>query len=260
VSKRIPLFPFLEIETSGDCNRTCGTCIRNSHPDRDAVSSWFGGNALPTGVVLDILHQARDLGFTGPVNLSHYNEPMLDSRLALFGRTVKALGFSGVMIVTNGDLITAERAAELDGVIDHISVSLYMPEPVRSKREAWLRSLFRTTAISMAGGVHIPTHFSPGAAGAPYAFASPVDLDAAGLAERHRRRACDEPTRRMVINHRGDMLLCCDDLTGHFDLGNVNEQSLEALWFSERHQQLIETLLQASGRAMHPWCASCPRS
>ena len=143
--------------------------------------------------------------------------------------------------------MTAAIAAELDGILDRLVVALYMDEPIKSERGRWIEQLFKTTTLQFTGGVHVPTHFSP-------------LFDVRALARQHGDHPCSEPQRRMIVNHRGDMLLCCDDLIGHFDLGNVRERSLEDLWFSERHQTLVRSLQQRGGRAIHSHCLSCPRA
>jgi radical SAM protein with 4Fe4S-binding SPASM domain len=246
IEKRIPLFGQLEIETSSTCNRTCDACIRNSHPDRDAVAPWFEPNKMPTETVLRLFTEARNMGFGGTVCLQHYNEPLQDERLAAFGRAAKDVGFPYVFTCTNADFMTEERAAELDGTFDELQIALYMKEPVKSKREAWLRTLFHKTRLTFTGGGFIPTHYSP---------VFPVKV----LAAQHQLRPCSEPLRRMIVNHRGDMLMCCDDMTGHFALGNVHEKSLEELWYGARHQDLVLALQRAGGRSAHPHCLSCPR-
>lgn len=186
------------------------------------------------------------MGFNGTVCLQHYNEPLQDERLASFGRAAKEMGFSYVFTCTNADFMNEERAAELDGTFDELLIALYMKEPVKSKREAWLRTLFHKTRLTFTGGGFIPTHYSP---------VFPVKV----LAAQHESRPCSEPLRRMIVNHRGDMLMCCDDMVGHFSLGNVHEKSLEELWYSERHQQLVLALQHPGGRTAHPHCLSCPR-
>ena len=101
------------------------------------------------------------MGFGGTVCLQHYNEPLQDERLAAFGRAAKDVGFPYVFTCTNADFMTEERAAELDGTFDELQIALYMKEPVKSKREAWLRTLFHKTRLTFTGGGFIPTHYSP---------------------------------------------------------------------------------------------------
>lgn len=246
LNRRIPLFHQLEIETKSSCNRTCEACIRNSHPDREAVRPWFEENEMSAETVQRLLAEATSLGFSGSVCLQHYNEPLMDPRIGVFGKLAKDMGFAHVFTCTNADLMTAERAAELDGVFDEMLVALYMGEAVKAKREAWLRSLFTKTKLTFTGGGFIPTHYSP---------VYPVE----SLARKHVTKPCREPTRRMIVNHRGDMLLCCDDLVGTFALGNVRDHTLEELWFGERHQDLVLALLEPGGRKVHPHCEACPR-
>jgi radical SAM protein with 4Fe4S-binding SPASM domain len=246
ITKRIPLFAQLEIETSSTCNRTCGGCIRNSHPDREAVKPWFEDNELPTDTILRLMREAQDIGFRGQVCLQHYNEPLQDPRIGQLGALAKGMGFSHVFICTNADYMNEKRAAELDGRFDQIVVALYMGEPTKSKRADWLRTLFTRTRLTFTGGVFIPTHYSP---------VFPVEA----LARQHAGHPCHEPLYRMIVNHRGDMLMCCDDMTGHFDLGNVRDHTIEELWYGERHQDFVLALQNAGGRSAHPHCLSCPR-
>ena len=64
---------------------------------------------------------------------------------------------------------------------------------------------------------------------------------------------------RMIVDHRGEMLLCCEDIVGLWRLGNVAEQTVEELWRSEKHQTILATLSEAGGREAYPFCRSCPR-
>ena len=68
----------LDIETIGNCNRRCPTCIRNSHPDREKLESWFENNLLPETVIYSAVDDVMKMGFDGHICLSHYNEPLMD--------------------------------------------------------------------------------------------------------------------------------------------------------------------------------------
>jgi len=61
----------------------------------------------------------------------------------------------------------------------------------------------------------------------------------------------------MLIQHDGEVCLCCEDTSGAFQLGNVYDRSLEELWFSERHVEIIETLI-AGRREDYDLCRNCP--
>jgi len=241
------LFKYLDLETVSICNRHCPTCIRNSHPNKEATSSWFEYNLLPMETIVEALNQCSDLGFTGGVCLSHYNEPLKDERIAEIARIVKAYEqFHPIYLHTNGDFLTEALANSLDGVLDKILVSLYMSEPKKSERAEWVKSLFHTTyATPLTASWHIATHFSP-------------KFDVKALAESHRGRACPEADIRVIINHRSQFLLCCDDFIGNFNLGYFPETSIKDYWFGKR-LTIAKDLREAGGRNKYSYCITCPR-
>jgi radical SAM protein with 4Fe4S-binding SPASM domain len=70
---------------------------------------------------------------------------------------------------------------------------------------------------------------------------------------------CHRPLIRMLIQYDGEMCNCCEDTHGAFGLGNVYEHSLEELWFSERHREIVESLI-AGEREKYRLCRNCPMS
>jgi len=241
-----PLFNYLDFETVGSCNRTCRTCIRNSHPDRNALASWFGPNYLAEELIYDAIDQALALGFRGGVCLSHYNEPTMDERLPTIAHRVRSYSdLDTVHMNTNGDFITPKLAAELDGAFDFIIVTPYMRDPLKSERAAWLPTIFKETEIRMVTErPHMPTHFTPA-----------HDLE--GLVKIAQGMSCNL-TRRTIINHRRQYLLCCDDVIGNFDLGTFPEISIKDYWVGIR-QKIANDLSRAGGRVSYPYCMSCPK-
>jgi hypothetical protein len=152
-----------------------------------------------------------------------------------------------VALNTNGDFINEELAEELDGKVDKMIVTLYMDEPTKSYRKDWIKSLFHSTYVEIITmSDHIPTHFSPA-------------FDVKALAEKYKNRPCSEPQMRVVINHRQQYLLCCDDVIGNFDLGTFPETSIRDYWFGEKHMSIMNNLKNTGGRLLRPYCATCPR-
>jgi hypothetical protein len=243
----VSLFQFLDLETVSSCNRRCPTCLRNSIPDREAVASWFEPHYLEVDVIGEALDQAVRMGFSGGVWLSHYNEPLMDERIVEIAAEVRRHGkFKRVGFNTNGDYLTPELAAALDPVLDRIIITLYMDEPMKSERAAWMRTLFHhTEAQIITMSEHIPTHFSP-------------KFDVVALAKAHAGHPCIEPAMRLIINHRRQYLLCCDDMIGIFNLGTFPEVPLAEHW-NGVHAAIQARLAQPGGRAWHPHCLACPR-
>ena len=242
------LFNIMDFETMSNCNRACPTCIRNSHPDREAVKSWFGNNYLPEEIIFEALEQAIEMGFAGDVCLSHFNEPLMDERLPEIARSIKEYDhFRMVFLNTNGDYITSELAERLDGKLDRMIVTLYMGEPIKSQRAECIPSLFKKTKIQIiTESEHIPSHFSP-------------KFPVKELAEKYHESNCVEPAMRIIINHRRQYLLCCEDVIGNFDLGYFPDTPLREFWFG-RHAEIQNTLAERGGRHWHPYCETCPKS
>lgn len=240
------IFEHLDFETVGNCNRVCPTCIRNSHPDRDALKPWFSGDLLPISIMCSAIDEAIRMGFSGTVCLSHYNEPLMDKRLVQIVRYLRTK-YSHLYFYfhTNGDYLAEDIAKALDGHLDRIVVTLYMDEPKKSERAQWVHTLFdKTICDVITQSTHIATHFSPN---------HPVKE----LAKAYKEHTCFEPSMRVVINHRRQFLMCCDDVIGNFNLGTFPEKTIAEHW--EEKQELQKKLAVRGGRKWHPYCESCPR-
>lgn len=243
---RTLMFKELDIETVSTCNRSCPTCLRNSSPRADVRERFGKPHYLPTYTVLEILDQAKMIGFTGTVNLSHFNEPLQDERLALFGRYAKdLLVFETVMFHTNGDLLTQRRADSLDGSFDCATVALYDDDSQENRDR--LQNMMPNTRLIWTGGEHIVTHFSPSASLREWV-------------EMSRPQPCRRGAqRRAIIDYRGNLLLCCEDIGAWPSFGNISDTSLYDLWFSNKHMTVLATLNEPGGRERYAYCRSCPR-
>jgi len=252
----IPMFGELDLETVASCNRTCPTCLRNSFPNRGAVSRRFGKQErMPEEIFRKVIDEAIAFGFTGWVNLQHFSEPFQDPRIAKLAGYAKDKGvFSRVYMHSNGDLLTKRKAQTVDGVLDVIRIALYdevggnpMPEEKAAPRRELISSWFTKTEVQWTGGTHVVTHFSP------------TPLLPQYVAQVRPLPCRREAQMRMIIDWRGEMLLCCDDIAGLWTLGNVADNTVEELWHSPRHVEVIETLAQPGGREAYGYCRSCPR-
>ena len=241
------LFQHLEIETIGGCNRSCSWCMRNTEPDRESVRSYFSMSQLPIKDIERIVTESLDFGFNGIVCLSHYNEPLLDDRIVSIATWIRSQGLS-VMMCSNSDQLTVQLARQLDIAFDYIRFSFYMAEPAKARRMEWCRSLFQKCNIETLDGSHIvPTHFSG-------------DFPVVQIAESYREKPCLEPYRRLIINHQGKMLLCCNDLIGRFGLATIYDGlTIGEMWMSESRRKYAESLRHPGGRNVHSHCLTCPR-
>lgn len=257
---RIPLFERLQIESQSNCNRSCWFCPRTY--DRSGRYLDADGDAvlrrMPTEKILDLLDQARAMGFRGRVGFHHYSEPLLDKRNVTLARAARERGMEPYLH-TNGDALrkSDRLCAEVREVYRIIVVGLYDHETDEELSEAktyWRRRLAREDLeFSPIGPRGVGSGHS---IGVPRAMV-PTDPRMAVPDLTFANAPCHRPLIRLIVQHDGEMCNCCEDLHGAFRLGNVHHTSLEDLWFSERHMLVVEDLVHGR-RGNYTLCRNCP--
>ena len=140
----IPLFERLQIESHSHCNRSCWCCPRIL--DRTGTYLDEQGTPvrerMPTALILDLLDQARAMGFRGRAGFHHYSEPLLDTRHLDLARAARERGLQPVL-VTNGDALRHHDAlvTQVREAYAHIIVGLYdyTTEAEKQEAAAWWR-------------------------------------------------------------------------------------------------------------------------
>lgn len=260
MNSELPLFERLQIESQAACNRACWFCPRTH--DRTGTYREAGGgpvtHRMATATILDLLDQARALGFRGPVGFHHYSEPLLDPRNVELAREARRRGLVPYLH-TNGDRLRDDpglcrAVAEVYGLI---VVGLYdyrTADDLRAEQEAWRARLpganlqFSPISPAGAGRVHslgIPRALVPGD---PRLALPDLTYDNA---------PCRRPLIRMIVRHDGGVSNCCEDTYGAFDLGNIHQRPLRDLWWSARHRAVVADLV-AGRRHRYALCRNCP--
>jgi radical SAM protein with 4Fe4S-binding SPASM domain len=257
---RLPLFERLLIESQSNCNRSCWFCPRTyDHSGKYLHEKGKSAiHRMPTERILGLLDQAEVLGFRGPVAFFHYSEPLLDERNLLLAQEARKRGMQP-FTHTNGDVLKHDRRL-CDAVRDAyalIIVGLYDYETNEELEEAkayWRSKLapanLRFSPIARSGA-HSATTVAIPRALVPSNERFPIpDL-------RFDNAPCHRPLIRMIIQHDGAMCLCCEDTYGAFQLGNAYRSSLEQLWSSARHVEVVEDLINGR-REKYELCRNCP--
>ena len=259
---RIPLFERLQIESQSNCNRSCWFCPRTY--DRSGKYLDAEGRAvfheMPTAKILDLLDQAQAMGFEERVAFYHYSEPLLDKRNIMLAREARKRGMKPY-IHTNGDVLRGDDAlcAEIKHSYVFIVVGLYdyqTNEELEAAKTYW-RERLAGTAVEFSP-IGLGEVLSAHSIGVPRALV-PQDSRMGRLDLRYPNAPCHRPLIRLLIRYDGEMCLCCEDTSGAFKLGNVFERSLEQLWYSDRHIEIIESLMGGK-RENYDLCRNCPMS
>ena len=256
----VPLFERLLIESQSNCNRSCWFCPRTY--DRSGKYLDSAGKPqliqMPTEKILDLLDQAQALGFKGGVGFHHYSEPLLDRRNIMLAREARKRGMRPDLH-TNGDVLKHDDAlcAEVKRVYGFIVVGLYdykTNQELEETKRYWLERLVGANLkFSSIGPLGAQSAHSMGI---PKALV-PTDARMAVPDLTYPNGVCYRPLIRMIVQYDGEMCHCCEDVRGDFQLGNVYQKSMEELWYSERHVQVIHDLI-AGKREAYNLCRNCP--
>jgi radical SAM protein with 4Fe4S-binding SPASM domain len=213
---------------------------------------------MATETILGVLDQAEALGFCGRVGFHHYSEPLLDPRNVELAREARRRGMMPYLH-TNGDVLKKDAALREDvsRAYGLIVVGLYdyrTNEELESEKRWWRERLpganVQFNPIARVGARRVYSLASPKAL-------VPSDPRVAAPDLTYSNAPCHRPLVRMIIRHDGGVSNCCEDTSGAFDLGSIHERSLEELWWSERHREVLADLV-AGRRERYPLCRSCP--
>ncbi|MGH7563925.1 MAG: SPASM domain-containing protein [Gemmatimonadota bacterium] len=257
---RTPLFERLQVESQSNCNRSCWFCPRTY--DRSGRYLDTRGepvlHRMPTEKILDLLDQARAMGFRGRVGFHHYSEPLLDKRNVVLAWAARERHMEPYLH-TNGDALRKNErlCAEVREVYRIIVIGLYdyrTNEELEEAKMYWRRRLASEDLdFSPIGPRGVRSGHS---IGVPRALV-PSDVRMAVPDLTFANAPCHRPLIRLIIQHDGEVCNCCEDLHGDFGLGNVHRSSLEDLWYSERHALIVEDLVRGH-RENYALCRNCP--
>lgn len=237
----------LQVETTNICNANCIFCPHHKFKE-------FG--TMSDELYEKIVREASELPKLQLFIPMLTGEPLCDKKFVerlKFAR--ERMPWISIEIYTNGTLLTPEIIDKLKGITDlHISLSLNAITPETRKQmmgldDYWdvIKSMkymesvglpYRTTMVAhpqireleiqtfiKAGGLAIQ---SQSWCGEQYPY------------ERRRWTSCPRALNFMTVRYTGDVCLCCFDPFGKVTFGNLNNQTIEEIWKSQRHREYQE--------------------
>ena len=232
----MPLFSRIEIETINRCNGSCTFCPVNKNDDPRKQEKM-------TDELFDkIINELHELDYSGDVGLFANNEPFLDTRLEAFAKkTRELLPKARIEIYSNGTLIKLERFIEIIPyldllVIDNYNDKLKWHDTVKEIRE-YLKQhpefkskvsirMRKETALMSSRGGQAPNNSKK--------KALPI--------------SCLLPFYHFYIRPDGKTGLCCVDALAKYTIGDVSQQSLKDVWYSETYDKIRELIRQGRDR------------
>ena len=247
----LPLPTEIEISESGICNRQCSFCPR-SDPKYEDIKEFISNE-----LHLKLCKELKDLNYKGTIRYSGFVEPLLDKNIFNLIKMVRDhLPLTNIEIVTNGDPLNKARLLKLfTSGLNKILISAY-----DGKKEAdELEKLCISSGLNLDQYIVRHRYLSE-----ENDFGITLS-NRSGLMENAEfkinalkeplKKACFIPSYTFFLDYQGDVLICPHDWGKKLILGNLNNEKLIDIWFSNKSLE-IRKRLNNSDRNFDP-CNVC---
>lgn len=252
-----PLPDSLLMETYSTCNRKCAFCAYGQ--DRFLKNPW-AKESLSWDLIRKVLTELQEAQFSGRLSWYRINEPLLDERIEeIYTLSRQCLPTAWLTLVTNGDFLKPSRIEALFAAgLNVLGISLY-DDPSYRRMVQMLEKL-------------------PWEAGPPGTSNSPQRIELrdhrkpefwgfcnrGGTIEREKKldashKNCLRPSSQLAVRANGKAVLCCNDLFGEVEVGDLQTQSISAIWNSTKLDKYRKHLRE-KGRTHLALCETCDYS
>jgi radical SAM protein with 4Fe4S-binding SPASM domain len=238
------LFNYVEIETLNRCNGTCSFCGVNRNDDPRPLAK------MSDETFRKIIDNLVKLNFCGMVSYYSNNEPLMDNRIIDFIKYgVSMLPNVAHNISTNGILLNNKIfQALIDSRLNYLTIDNYNNHYVLNSNIQKIYDEYKTKSFSLFCRIAVRTNNQPlsnRGGTAPNKQILKNCLNA----------PCYYPFHQLIIRADGGVSLCCNDALGQITLGNVEKQTLEDIWFSEKHFNILKLI--SDSRDNIKICSEC---
>ena len=242
----------IEIEIFSYCNRKCWFCP-NSFIDRKSTNV-----EMPEDIYLDLLEQLKEIGFTGELAYSRYNEPL--SHRELFLKRVRqareVLPNATLRTNTNGDYVTRDYIEDLcNAGFNQLWIQQYLGNNERYDHER-----MRHRAEKKIKKLGLPAKIITDIPGCKLEYdlsyrgmtihirSRNFELDGSSrgdtidiASDYVRTQRCLQPFHNMYIDYNGQVTVCCamrSDIPEHEAgvMGNIRKQKLWDIFMNDKYK------------------------
>ena len=220
-SNKDPLFHTVELETNTLCNRRCVYCPNIKYTRGD----YFMNEDLFKKIVDDL----SSMGYNGRIRPHFYGEPLLDKRLPKLVRyTRKKLPKANIQIFTNGDFLSNKFFIQLlkEGV-DKFIVTTH-----DSESDNKIMMLINSLNSKDKKRIHYQKNDEI------------YMMNRGGLLniEPVRAHCCNYPSNYLIINFKGEVILCCNDYFCKYVFGDLKKEKILDVWNKPELKKVREEL------------------
>lgn len=253
----------LQLETTTICNGKCIFCPHHKFEEFGTISDELYEK---------IVREASELPSLKLFIPMLTGEPLCDKKFVERLKFARArMPWVILEFYTNGSFLTRDIINELKTITDlHISVSLNGITPETRKQMMGLDDYWDVIkSMKYMEEVGLPYRATLVA----YPEIRQQELEAfvkgGGLViqyqswcgeqypyDRRRWTSCARALNAMTVNYKGEVVLCCFDPFAKVVFGDLNNQTIEEIWKSQRHQEYQNLHKQGRGNELE-LCRSC---
>ena len=236
------------------CTRRCGFCPR---ADKTVYPNQRLFMSLET--ITNLGNQCSIKEYECDFHFSGFGESLTHPQFFDLVKTLKnILPNNHFALTTNGDLLTEKTCNNIyDSGINHIIVSCYDGPDEYEKFDSLLSSTKKSYEIRklwLNPNDTLDTLAKRNNFNNRSGAVSTIDYQES--LEAHKTNPCYLPFYKLVIDHNGEALLCCNDwFRRHKGFGNINNNTLQEIWFSEEFTKVRNNLKE--GKRIGPSCSTC---
>lgn len=250
----------IHLETRSMCNGKCSFC---------AAAVQFGSrpDVWMTNELIDkVLNELSELDYSNRLSFYSNNDPYLDKRIFdLILKARKKLPGAFLELKTNGVVLNWEKVIKsFDNGLDYLHITDYLDDirnPHRKNIQKIVEKLSQTRRFQgefdskndkariKISKRYVGEVLRTRAGSSPNSVALKEPLT----------KPCYRPVEMLTIDPSGKVGICSEDVTFEEIMGDVNKNSIEEIWRSEKYIKLREELHNGN-RAYKSTCAACDYS
>lgn len=237
-----PMFQQVLIETRTDCNNDCPFCPQHFNEKPLGIMRWK--------TYTKIIDNLVEIGFAGRVALMVSNEPLLENRIIDMIDYAKLKSPRLFLdITTNGRLLTLDIVDSLfEHGLDNLNINDYRgdrhlnPEKISSNLDPIMvvyKNNPKLTLQKRSFTEQLPNY----GGNVPHTSSRNQVV-----------KFCNFPFRKLVIDHSGSVIVCCNDFLSKTQIGNIHQKSLIECWNAPEFNLYRDALINLSRIGL---CSKC---
>jgi radical SAM protein with 4Fe4S-binding SPASM domain len=225
------LFSYVEIETVNRCNGTCSFFPAN----KNIGSRPFA--KMSDDTFKKIIDELAELQFGGTIAYYSTNEPFMDNRIIDFIKYgASKVSNAKHIVFTNGTLLNKEKfQALIDSGLNYIRIDNYNDKLKLSPNVQKIYDEYKNKEFSLNCEIYYRLNdeiLNTRGGSSPNGQKIKEPLNA----------PCYFPFEQLIIRADASVSLCCIDSLQKCTIGNVENQTLEEIWFGERHFGFLNSI------------------